>query len=73
MPMLDNAPRYIVTSIDFATRWPVACAVTTHQAPDMTIFIGTKTAAKFGTLSLLIADGWLKLTGNTMKLYITNS
>ena len=48
-PMPGNGPKkYIVTSIDYATRWPVAQATKEHKGNDIRRFIGKEIIAKFG-------------------------
>ena len=69
LPKAYNGKLYIITAIDYATRWPVAWATSNHQATTVARFIGSEIVAKFGAPKRLITDGGTKLNANAMKTY----
>ena len=68
--MPGDKPRYIITTIDYATRWPIAHAVKEHKASDVTRFIGTEIVSRFGVPDLPITNGGRELVGGSMKAYL---
>jgi hypothetical protein len=70
MPGKRNDKKYIITAIDFATRWPVAQAVKQHNGNNVCWFIGKEIIAKFGQPELLITDGGKELTSKDTKVYL---
>ena len=69
LPEDKAGKRFIITAIDYFTRWPVAWATTNHTATTVTRFIGREIVGRFGRPKRLITDGGRELVGNVMKAY----
>ena len=48
--------RFIITAVDYCTRWPVAQATQSHDSPTIRRFIGKEISAKFGTPKRIVSD-----------------
>ena len=62
--------RFIITAIDYATRWPVAQAVKHHTGSDVRRFIGKEIVGRFGVPEFLITNGGPELVSSKMKAYL---
>ena len=72
--MPGNGPKkYIVTAIDYATRWPVAQATKEHKGNNIQRFIGKEIIAKFGPPKMLITDGGPELAADATRAYLTKN
>ena len=65
-----NSKTYIITAIDYATRWPVAQEVKQHTGANVQQIIGKEIISWFGAPELLITNRGPKLVTSTMKSYL---
>ena len=65
-----HCKKYIITAVEYVTRWTVAQAVVNHTGKDIRRFIGKEIVSKFGAPKLLITDGGPKLVANATKVYL---
>ena len=61
---------FIITAINYATRWLVAQATTKHNGATIQSFIGKEIISKFGTPRLIITDSAKEMMGKGMKAYL---
>lgn len=73
IPKASNDKKYIITAINYATRWPIAQAVKNHTGNDIQHFIGREIIAKFGQPELLITDEGRKLVANKTNAYLAKN
>lgn len=73
MPGKNKGIKYIITAINYATRWPVAQATKEHKGNDIRRFIGKEIIAKFGKHYLLFTDGGTKLKAIDTNIYLAKN
>ena len=56
MPSNSQKKRFIITAIDFCTRWPIATASKFHDGNYIHRFIGQEIIRKFGTPKHILTD-----------------
>ena len=61
MPNNNQNKCYIITKIDFCTRWPIAQAVPKHNKKFIRRFIGQEIIKKFGQPKRILTDLWKKI------------
>lgn len=70
LPQRHNSEkRFIITAVDYATRWPVAWATKDHKGTTVCRFIGSEICAKFGTPETIVTDGGKELVSNDSQNY----
>lgn len=67
LPETKKGAWFIITAIDYATRWPVAWATKDHTAQNISKFLGREIISKFGTPKYLVTDGAREFKGNTAE------
>ena len=72
MPQNDKGYKYIITAVDFCTRRPVARASKTHEAKDISLFIGAEITKKFGSPTIVMTDCGREFTSKKLKTYLEN-
>lgn len=69
-PISKEGNRYILTAIDYLTKWPVAVAVSNIQSETVVSFLLTKIVQEFGVPKQIITDRGSNFVGEmTTKLY----
>ena len=72
MPTRGEEPkRFIITAIDYASRWPVAQAVRYHKGAMIRRFIANQIIKPFDA-KLIFMDGGLEMVSDAMETYLAN-
>ena len=71
MPQNQKDKKFIITAIDFTTRWPVAQAVHSHDSNTVRKSIGSQIVKKFGNPKSLLSDCGREFTSAKMNDYFT--
>lgn len=73
MPETKRGKRFLITAIDYSTRWHVAWAVTKHTARDVSRFIGFKIISRFGKPKRLITNGGPEMVSHSLNAYCAHN
>lgn len=69
MPETKRCKRFLITAIDYSTRWPVACAVSKHTEHDVSRFIGLEIISRFGKPKRFITNGGPEMVSHSLNTY----
>ena len=72
MPSNTTGCKFIITAVDFCTRWPVAQAIEHHDGSTVRRFIGKEIISKFGQPQRILTDCGREFLGKAMEDYFNN-
>ena len=71
LPTTPNSNHWIITAIDYATGWPVACAVPESTKEDIGWFIHKEIFMNYGAPHEIISDNSANLIGGAITHYMS--
>ncbi|KAE9033723.1 hypothetical protein PR002_g8518 [Phytophthora rubi] len=71
LPTKVGGPRYVISAVEYVTRYVVAVAVKQHEAEHVAEFLMRHVVLKFGPFRELLTDGAPELTGKVIEKLFT--
>ena len=73
LPRTSDGNRFIITAVDYCTKWPLAKAVTNATAEVVTKFIEEEIIAAFGIPDEIISDRGTAFNSSLVEQYLENA